>query len=222
MKKLQTLAVLALLVFCAISYSHAQITVIGTDSAIEPAPVEKDEPIRSEEIEISEECWNPEAYFAELRILTLDQYADRIAENLLTMLESSGSKLLDSVEEYELPTVDDIKANFYAQAASFEIEGAGPDTVLGEFCDQIAQTLAAKIASLNGAERRLLGIYFNESNEDMVKNLSQNVIWTLESMTVQKFYDEFYSILHQYIRDPFINNGDEPLNADGSLIRDDK
>ena len=229
MKKILSFAVLALLVLGVVSYSSAQIEVIGKETgtgdasgevvptdSVEPFPYDPDVMIGIDDPEIVEERWDPEAYYAELRALTLDGYADRIAENLLVSLENSGGKLLSAAEEYVAPTVEEIKANFYAQVATFEVEGAGAEMALGAFCDGIAESLAAKIALFNDAERRIMGIYYKVSDEDIVKNLSQQVIWTLESMTVQKFYDEFYSLMREYMPEPIIDV--DQRNEDGTFV----
>lgn len=230
-KKFWFLPMLLLFVLCAVPFSYAQISVIGnTNNAfinnnaegieiVEPLPndVDPDNPDPKREEPLIVERWDPEIYYRDLRAKTLDQYADQVAENLRKNLEACGFRFIQTVTEYTIPSIEEIKATFFVQVDLFEVEGVTSEMTLGEFTDRVAERVAAKIALLSPAERRVAGIYYWQPVEDTVKSLANQTIWTLESMTVQEYYDAFYKLMERYMKWPEIYDckGCEDMDASG-------
>jgi len=230
-KKFCFLPMLLLFVLCAVPFSYAQISVIGnTNNAfinnnaegidiVVPLPndVDPGNPDPKKEEPPIVERWDPEAYYRDLRAKTLDQYAGQVAENLRKNLEIIGSRLIQVVTEFTIPSIEEIKATFFVQVGFFEIEGIDSETTLGDFTDRVAEKVAAKIALLNPAERRVAGIYHWQTADDTVKNLANQTIWTLESMTGQEYYDAFNKLVERYMKWPEVYDckGCEDMDAAG-------
>jgi hypothetical protein len=66
----------------------------------------------------------------------------------------------------------------------------------------VADKVGPNSALLSTAERRVAGIYHWQNADDTVKSLANQTIWTLESMTVQEYYDAFYKLMERYIKWP--------------------
>jgi len=212
MKKLTVLAVLSLALICIHSSSFAQIRVLGDSTSTDANGAGTDGNILPVEGKPGD-CivYDPNKYINELRAKTLDQYADQIAENLNTNLQACGGELLSSVTEYTIPSIEVIKASFFEQVQSFGYDDVTSETNLGDFVDRVAQGIIAKISSLSGVERQVLGIYYLANQEaEQGKSLAMQTIWTLENLTSQKYYTELYSLLDKYMKWPEMYENRDP------------
>jgi hypothetical protein len=218
MKKFGLLGIVLLALVCIQLPSFAQIRVLGDTS---DTPIDSEGAVANDPLLPSDgkpdvrEPYDPYKYINELRAKTLDEYADQVSENIHASLQASGGELLISVTEYTIPSVEVIKANFFAQVQAFGYDNVTPETNLGDFVDRAAQGILAKIACLSDIERRMVGIYYlADQQEEQGKSLAMQIVWTLESLTGQKFYNELYSLLDKYMKWPTRDYIKEPAEIE--------
>lgn len=194
MKKFYVVAIPLFVLLCVSTPSMAQIRVISnTDNSISNSAGVDIAPIDGKM-----DPYDPFGYLTELRAKTMDQYAEQIATSFQQNLGNSSVEMLQSVTDYVIPSIEAIKENFYTVVQSFGFSDVNQDTLVGDFVDKVGQSIDAKISSLSAIEQQILGIYYSNESVDRIKSISRQTIWTLENLTTQKFYTEFYNLMQEY------------------------